>query len=153
MMRFRLGRHDDALKSFSEALELARQVDARAARVAILLDEGIVLDWTMDWPKSRARSEEADAPATTDPSLATPVVVARLFMARGRTQLRTNQFAEAVATFRQAIEAAEKLGDEGYEARAQSLSMLAFSAVDSAASTRRTRRSPAASRCTSSTAT
>ena len=128
MMRFRLGRHDDALKSYSEALELARQVDARAARVAILLDEGIVLDWTMDWPKSRARSEEADALVTADPSLATPVVVSRLFMARGRTHLRQNQFAEAIATFRQAVEAAEKLGDAGYEAHAQSLSMLAYAA-------------------------
>ena len=49
-------------------------------------------------------------------------------MARGRTQMRQNQFAEAIATFRQAIDAAEKVGDEGYEALTQSLSMLAFSA-------------------------
>ena len=116
LMRFRLGRHDDALKNFTEALELTRKVDARAARVAILLDEGVVLDWTMDWPKSRARSEEADALVAADPSLATPIVVPALFMARGRTQMRQNQFAEAIATFRQAIEAAEKVGDDGYEA-------------------------------------
>jgi eukaryotic-like serine/threonine-protein kinase len=128
LMRFRLGRHDDALKNFGEALQLSRQVDARGARVALLLDEGVVLDWTMDWPKSRACAEEADALVAGDPSLATPVIVPRLFMARGRTQMRGNQFAEAIETFRQAIAAAEKVGDDGYEALTQSLVMLAFAA-------------------------
>jgi tetratricopeptide (TPR) repeat protein len=128
LMRFRLGRHDDALKNFTEALELTRKVDARAARVAILLDEGVVLDWTMDWPKSRARSEEADALVAGDPSLGTPVILPRLLMARGRTQMRQTQFVESIATFRQAIEAAEKVGDDGYEALTQSLSMMAFAA-------------------------
>ncbi len=126
LMRFRLGRHDDALKNFTAALELTRKVDARAAQVAILLDEGVVLDWAMDWPKSRARSEEADALVASDPSLATPILLPRLLMARGRTQMRGNQFAEAIATFGHAIEAAEKVGDDGYEALTQSLSMLAF---------------------------
>jgi len=128
LMRFRLGRHDDALKNFGAALELTRQIDAQAARVAILLDEGVVLDWTMDWPKSRAVSEEADAVVAGDPSLGTSVVMPRLLMARGRTQMRQNQFAEAIDTFRQAIAAAEKVGDDAYEALSQSLVMLAFAA-------------------------
>ena len=63
LIRFRLGRHDDALKNFAAALDLARQVGAKAAQLAILLDEAVVLDWTMDWPKSRALSEEAEAMA------------------------------------------------------------------------------------------
>jgi tetratricopeptide (TPR) repeat protein len=128
LMRFRLGRHDQALQNFSEALELTRQVDARAARVGILLEEAVVLDWTMDWPKSRVVSEEADALVTADSSLATPGIVARLHMARGRTQMRDNHFAEAIAIFRQAIEAAEKVGDDGYEALHQSWVMLAWAA-------------------------
>jgi tetratricopeptide (TPR) repeat protein len=132
LMRFRLGRQDDALKNFAEALDLTAKVDARAARVALLLDDGILLDWVMDWPKSRARSEEADAMVTADPSLATPTVMPRLYMARGRTQMRQNQFAEALVTFRQAIEAAEKVGDAGYEALTQSMLMMAFAAGNAA---------------------
>jgi tetratricopeptide (TPR) repeat protein len=96
--------------------------------VALLLDEGVVLDWTMDWPKSRARSEEADAAVAGDPSLATPSIVPRLFMARGRTQMRRNEFAESIASFSQAIEAAENIGDDGYEALVQSLIMQAYAA-------------------------
>src|SRR5262249_47530583 len=41
MMRFRLGRHDDAHKSFTAARELTHATGARAERVAILLDEGV----------------------------------------------------------------------------------------------------------------
>jgi tetratricopeptide (TPR) repeat protein len=128
LMRFRLGRHEQALKNFAEALELTHKVDARAARVAILLEEAVVLDWMVDWPRSRAVSEEAETLVAAEPALATPVMVPRLHMARGRTQMRANQFAEAIDTFRLAIEAAEKVGDDGYEARTQSLSMLAYSA-------------------------
>jgi tetratricopeptide (TPR) repeat protein len=128
LMRFRLGRHDDALKNFTVALELARRADARTALLSILLDQAIVLDWTMDWPRSRVLSEEADALIAQEPALATPALMPFLFMARGRTRMRQNQFPEAMATFRQAIDAADKIGDDGYEALTQSLSMLAFSA-------------------------
>jgi tetratricopeptide (TPR) repeat protein len=127
LMRFRLGRHEDALKNFNAAEDLARKVEARAALLEILLDEGIVLDWTMDWAKSRAVSEEAEGLAAADPVLATPTVTPRLFMARGRTHMRLNQFAETIAALRRAIEAAEKVGDDGYEALTQSLSMLSIS--------------------------
>jgi len=132
LMRFRLGRHDDALKNFAAAEELARKVQARAALLAILLDEGIVLDFAMDLPKSRARSEEADALVAAEPSLGTPTVMPRLFMARARTQMRQNMYPEAITGFRQAIEAAEKVGDDGYEALTQSLSMLSATAANSA---------------------
>jgi eukaryotic-like serine/threonine-protein kinase len=128
LMRFRLGRHDQAIQNFTEALELTRQVDARAARVAILLEEAVVLDWKLDWPKARLLSEEAAALVAADPSLATPTVVPRLHMARGRTQMRENQLPDAIETFREAIAAAEKIGEDGYEALTQSLSMLAFAA-------------------------
>ncbi|HMF41188.1 MAG TPA: protein kinase [Polyangia bacterium] len=132
LMRFRLGRHDDALKNFAAAEELARKVDARAALLAILLDEGIVFDFAQDLPKSRARSEEADGLVAADAALGTPTVMPRLFMARGRTHMRRNEYPEAIAAFRQAIDAAEKVGDDGYEALTQSLSMLSATAANSA---------------------
>ena len=129
LMRFRLGRNDDALRNFSAALDLARKVDARAARVEILLDEALVLDWTMDWPRSRALAEEADALVASDPTLATPGVRARVLMARGRNFQRTDRPSDALAPQREAGAIAEKLGDEGYETFTQSLSMLAFCAA------------------------
>jgi predicted ATPase len=128
LIRFRLGRHDDSLKNFSSALELARQAADRPSQIDILLEEAIVLDWTMDWPGSRTLSEEADALVAADPALSTAVVLPRLLMARGRTQMRQNQFVESIASFGQAVEAAEKIGDDGYEALTQSLRMLAFAA-------------------------
>src|SRR5262252_7956444 len=97
LMRFRLGRHDDALKNFAAAEELARKVDARAALLAILLDEGIVFDFAQDLPKSRARSEEADGLVAADAALGTPTVMPRLFMARGRTHMRRNEYPEAMS--------------------------------------------------------
>jgi hypothetical protein len=47
-------------------------------------------------------------------------------MARGRTQMRRNEFGESIASFGKAIEAAEKIGEDGYETLVQSLIMLAF---------------------------
>ena len=128
LMRFRLGRHDDAHKSFAAARGLAQAAGTGAAQVAILLDEALLLDFTMDWPGSRARAEEAGALVAADAVLATPVNVARLHMARGRTHMRTNQFDEARVAFRQAVEVAETIGDAGYEALTQSLAMWSFSA-------------------------
>ncbi|HEY7375314.1 MAG TPA: hypothetical protein VIF57_24350, partial [Polyangia bacterium] len=110
------------------ARALAQAAGARAAEVVLLLDEGVLLDFMMDWPGSRARAEEADALVAATPLLGTPAILARLHMARGRTHMRANQFAEAIAAFGQAAEAAEQAGDDGYEALAQTLAMWAFSA-------------------------
>ena len=49
-------------------------------------------------------------------------------MARGRTHMRANQFAEAIAAFDQAVAAAESVGDVGYETLTQSLAMWSFAA-------------------------
>jgi tetratricopeptide (TPR) repeat protein len=125
LMRFRLGRHDDAVKNLTAAEELARKAGAREALLAILLDEGIMFDFTMDWAKSRTRSDEAEALVAADPALGTAVVMPRVLMAHGRTHMRQNRYADAIPVFRRAIEAAEKIGDDGYEALTQSMSMLA----------------------------
>src|SRR5262249_49723857 len=78
LMRFRLGRHEDALKDFDAALARARKADARRVLIEILLDQAIVLDWTMDWPRSAAVTNEAEAMAQGD--LRSELVEARLLM-------------------------------------------------------------------------
>ena len=126
MMRFRLGRYSDSLKDMSAALELSRKVDAKAAQIEILLDEAVVADWAMDWPRSRARAEEADALVAREASLGTPSVESRLVLARGRTALRRDRFLEAAGHFKRAVALAEKLGDGGYEAHTLGLSLLSW---------------------------
>jgi tetratricopeptide (TPR) repeat protein len=124
LMRFRLGRHEDALKDFNVALERARAAAAVRAQIDILLDEGIVLDWAMDWPQSAAVSEEARLLAQGE--LCTPLVEARVGMGRGRTLMRQDKLPEAVLTMEHAIEVAGRLGEEGYEPYTQGLSMMAW---------------------------
>jgi tetratricopeptide (TPR) repeat protein len=126
VMRFRMGRYNDALKDLSAALELTRKVDGKTAEVEILLDEAVVADWAMDWPRSRARAEEADALVAREPSLATPGVESRLVLARARSALRLDRYPDAIATFKRAFELAEKLGDSGYEAYTLGLSLYAY---------------------------
>jgi tetratricopeptide (TPR) repeat protein len=124
LMRFRLGRYEDALKDFTIALERARKAQELRAQIDILLDEGIVFDWTMDWPRSAAVTDEAEALAEGE--LRTPLVAARLLMGRGRTLQRTEKVLDSAEVLQKAVEVAGALGDEGYEPYAQSLSMLAW---------------------------
>jgi tetratricopeptide (TPR) repeat protein len=128
-VRYRLGRSDDALKDYAEALTWARQLGARQAQIDILLDEGVVLDLTHDWPGAEAATEEAGALFAVDAALRTPVVEARLLMSRGRSFLRTDKLTDALGVFRQAIEISEPLGEEAYESYTQSLSLGGFVAA------------------------
>jgi tetratricopeptide (TPR) repeat protein len=124
LMRFRLGRHEDALRDFDAALERARKVDARRPLIDILLDQAIVLDWGMDWPRSAAVTTEAEALAQGETSGS--LLEARLLMGRGRTCLRQDRLLESIVAFERAIEVGGALGEEGYEPYTQSLSMLAW---------------------------
>jgi len=128
LMRFRLGRYEDSLKDFTAAIEKAHQANNLAAVAAMLLDEGIVLDWASDWPGSRKVSEEAITLVKAHEELRTPLVNARLLMAEGRSYMRQEKIPEAIDTLRRAVQAAEPLGDEGYEPFTQSLSMVGYSA-------------------------
>ncbi len=122
-VRYRLGRHDDAIGDYDAALGLARQVGATAAQIDVLLDEGIVLDLAREWPRAAAVTEEAAALIAADPTLDTPVVEARLLMSRGRSFTRGDKMAEAHETFARAIAAAEPLGEEAYDAYTTSMSL------------------------------
>ena len=93
---------------------------------ALLLDEGIVLDWVGDWPRSRVVSEEAVALVAAHEELRTPLVHARLLMAQARSLMRAEKVPEALEMLRVAVKAAEPLGDEGYEPYTQSLLMVGY---------------------------
>ena len=122
-MRFRMGRHLDAIKDYAAALDRARKTDARAAQIDILLDEGVCLDMVRDWPKAEAVTDEAGAIIEANPDLATPVINARLLMSRGRSLHRLDKQPEALEVFKRAIEVSEALGEEAYVPYTQSLSL------------------------------
>jgi tetratricopeptide (TPR) repeat protein len=122
-MRYRLGRNEDAVKDFDAALELARQVGSKSSQISALLDVGIVLDMLHEWPRAQAATEEAAALIAADEGLALPAVKARLLMSRGRSFMRADKQTEALETFARAIEAAEPLGEEAYDALTTSMSL------------------------------
>jgi tetratricopeptide (TPR) repeat protein len=121
-MRYRLGRHEDASKDFEVALARARKVDARLSQIEILLDEGIVLDYLYQFQHSAnvtAQAEELAKGETLPQS-----VTARLYMGIGRTHMRADRAAASAEMLWRAVETAEPLGDDGYEAHSESLLML-----------------------------
>jgi tetratricopeptide (TPR) repeat protein len=128
-MRYRLGRHEDALKDYGDALERARQLGAKQAQIEILLDEGSILDLARDWPRAEAVTEEAGALIAAEPALGTPVVEARLLMSRGRSLHRTDKQADALEIFRRTTAVSETLGEDAYESYTQSLSLGGFVAA------------------------
>jgi tetratricopeptide (TPR) repeat protein len=124
LMRFRLGRNEDASKDFALALERARKVGARHAEIDLLLDQAIVLDWLNLWAQSASVTAEAEALARGEALPAS--VVARLTMGLGRTRYRAGELEPAHELLTKAVALAEPLGDDGYEPLCQSLVMLCF---------------------------
>ncbi len=124
LMRFRLGRHEDASKDLQVALERARKVGAKIPQVDLLLDQAIVHDWANEWKQSAVISGEAVTLAEGE--ALPPAVEARLFMARGRSLYRADQLIPGTEWLQKAIAVAEPLGDDGYEAFSQSLMMVCF---------------------------
>jgi tetratricopeptide (TPR) repeat protein len=124
LMRFRLGRHEDAVKDFDVALARARKVGARIAEIDLMLDQAIVLDWLYQYTQSAEVTDAADKLAQSE--AIPPSIEARLLMGRGRTIMRTkpDEMVKACDTLLAAIEAGAALGDDGYEAMTQSLMMV-----------------------------
>lgn len=123
-MRFRIGRHEDALKDLAAARTAARKAGAREREIEIVLDESLVLDWLGDWTRSAALVAEADQLAELG---STPLIDARLMYARGRTFHRTDNPAEASVRFEKSAGMAEALGADGYETQVLSLSLAGWS--------------------------
>ncbi|HVZ71866.1 MAG TPA: protein kinase [Polyangia bacterium] len=124
LMRFRLGRHEDAMKDYALALERATKIGSLVAQMDILLDEGIALDWLNEYKASAAAVSRAEELSKTEP--ATPAIRARILMGLGRSEYRADRMAEAAPLLAECVTTAEPLGDEGYEAFSQGMLMHAF---------------------------
>jgi len=122
LMRYRLGRHEDALADFDRARQLAHERNDVAAEIDILLDEATALDWCEEFRKSKALVDGAATLAGVVPS---DLVAARLLLGMGRSCHRFNDDAKAVEHLAQAARRAEPLGDAGYETFVISLLLLA----------------------------
>ena len=123
LMRFRLGRHEDALKDLTEARHLAHAAGLRDREVAILLDESTVLDWMNDWSRSAILVDEARALAG---DATTPLIEARLVYGQARTLHRADKSDQACAVFEKSAAMAEALGADGYETHVLSLGLAAW---------------------------
>lgn len=115
VLRYRLGLYESATEALDTALELAQQFGEVAAEVAILLDAATVWDWREDHALS---STLVDKAADMAEMVQTPLLEARLTLARGRTCFRRSGDADkACELLLDAAAKAEKLGHEGYETR------------------------------------
>jgi tetratricopeptide (TPR) repeat protein len=112
MMRYRMGRYDEALHDFAEARALARGKGARDTEVEVLLELAMVFDWQRDFHRSREMLGEAEQLAGERPS---SIIEAQLLLARGRTIIRFGDWAAAVEVLERAAARAEALGEQGYE--------------------------------------
>jgi tetratricopeptide (TPR) repeat protein len=112
LMRFRVGRWDDALRDFQAARDRAHARQEVETEVDVLLDQAEVLDWMGDMGRSATIVDEATA-------LADHVVAerleARLTMARGRVFHRRGQAQESIELLTRAAAQAERLGEDAYE--------------------------------------
>lgn len=122
VMRYRQARHEEALRDFRQAAELAQQLGDLRAHVEVLLDEATALDWTGDFWHAKERSEQARALAAP---LNDPLITASLTMAGARVLFRQSDYAGACREYERAAAMATQLGDEAYEILIASLMLLA----------------------------
>jgi eukaryotic-like serine/threonine-protein kinase len=123
IMRFRLGRHEDALKDLSVARLRAHEMELREREIEILLDESLVLDWMNDWARSAKLVEEAQELAGQG---GTPLIEARLVYAHGTILHRADKTDQACAYFERGAIMAEALGADGYETNVLSLGLAGW---------------------------
>ena len=112
LMRYRLGRYEDACADFDAARQTADRLGDFAAEIEVLLDEATALDWADEYRRSDELVAKAKALA---PKATTPLITARLLLGLGRSAFRFSRDAEATQLFEEAAAAAEPLGDAGYE--------------------------------------
>lgn len=112
LMRYRLGRYDDALADFARARTLAHELNERGAEIEVLLDEATALDWIDEYRKSKELVHEARALSASG---TTALIEARLLMGEGRSCFRFSEDTEAADLLNRAAASAERLGDAGYE--------------------------------------
>ncbi len=121
LMRYRVGRNDDALSDYARARELAQHLGDVAAEVEVLLDEATALDYMNEFRKSQALVERAK---TLSSRMRTPHVEARLLMGIGRTHQRLGDWLEASVFLDSAARRATDIGSAAYETLVASLLLL-----------------------------
>ncbi len=112
LMRYRLGRYEDACHDFGTARENARALKDSSTEIEVLLDEATALDWADEYRRSDELVEKAKELAE---NATTPLIEARLLMGLGRSSFRFSRDAQAAQLLDRAAERAETLGDAGYE--------------------------------------
>jgi tetratricopeptide (TPR) repeat protein len=121
LMRFRLGRHDDALKDLKDALGRAHSAALRDAEIDLALDTAIVLDWTRDMTQSAELVERARSLAVAPSEL----TAARITMGIAQGHHRRNEWEACVRVGTEAAAMAERVGDAGYETMVIALLLVA----------------------------
>jgi tetratricopeptide (TPR) repeat protein len=122
LMRFRVGRWDDALRDLEQARERASKQGALETEVDILLDQAEVLDWMGDIGRSASMVEEA---AARSAGVKTDWLEARLNMARGRVHHRRGESQKSIEKLKEAAAQAERMGEDGYETFVIALALAA----------------------------
>jgi tetratricopeptide (TPR) repeat protein len=121
LMRFRLGRHHEALKDLRHASDCAKTLNAHELELEGLLDEATVLDWTRDFGQGAAvvqRVRDASGPHSE-------LIEARIAMALARISHRLGDSEASVRLGSEATTKAEALGDAGYETLVIALLLMA----------------------------
>jgi tetratricopeptide (TPR) repeat protein len=115
LMRFRLGRLEEAMRDFAFAREHAQRFDSTAREIELLLDQSMVVDWVGDYRKSAELVEEAEQVKTHMTAEPSELLQARLLVALGRKAYRAVQYDVSVEYNQEAARRAERLEDAGYE--------------------------------------
>jgi tetratricopeptide (TPR) repeat protein len=113
LMRWRLGRHQEALIDLRRARQLAHARGSLERELETMLDEATVLDWAREFSASTVlvRSVEAMNVPLSE------LLQARLAMGIARCHLRQGELEATIRVGNQAVPLAAALGDEGYETR------------------------------------
>lgn len=121
LMRFRLGRNEDAVGDLRLARAHAHRLGDAALEADIMLDEATVLDWRFKVEEAAALVKAAHALAS-EPD---PLLEVRLASNLTRVVSRAGDAEGCVRVGAQAAEKAARLGDAAYEARVITLLMVA----------------------------
>ena len=126
LMRFRVGRWDDALRDLEAVLQRARKKEEVETEIDVLLDQAEVLDWMGDYGRSGAT---VDAAAARADHVQMDWLEARLTLARGRACYRRGQAQESIEFLERAAAQAERMGEDGYETFVIALAMAGPASV------------------------
>jgi eukaryotic-like serine/threonine-protein kinase len=129
MMRYRLGRNQDALDDFDAALAIAELTGQIETQIGVLLDQAMAHDWMESFHASKDLAERAQSLMTKVPiserSEGWPRLEARLHLAIGRSLFRFADWKGASGLLERAIQEAKIVGDSAYETRVVGMVMLA----------------------------